>query len=346
MADTTTLNYGWVKPEVGASKDTWGNKVNTDLDDIDAQVFANADAASSGLALKANIASPTLTGIPAAPTAAPATNTTQIATTAFVGAAVAGIDVSGKADINSPTFTGDPKAPTPGTADNDTSIATTAYVKANLAAYAPLASPPLTGLPTAPTATQAINNTQIATTAFAKAAAAAVSPVGKQTIYFPAAALLPDDLEPPTLNSLMITNNQLLTWDFPDGVFTSVWAKWTMPKSWDGGNIDLTVQVSRGAATAFTAQMDYLGKIIKPGGDMTAALAGNQRPTVVLTDQDTLYEVVTLPIVLAGSPVPAGGDEYLLQISRRGGDGPDTLDAPLRLEGIKIVYTTNAPNDN
>lgn len=39
--------------------------------------------------LKAPLASPTFTGIPAAPTAAPGTNTTQLATTAFVQAAVA-----------------------------------------------------------------------------------------------------------------------------------------------------------------------------------------------------------------------------------------------------------------
>ena len=38
---------------------------------------------------KANIASPTLTGTPAAPTAAVATNTTQLATTAFVRAEIA-----------------------------------------------------------------------------------------------------------------------------------------------------------------------------------------------------------------------------------------------------------------
>lgn len=43
----------------------------------------------SDLAAKAPLASPTLTGTPAAPTAAPGTNTTQIATTAFVTAAVA-----------------------------------------------------------------------------------------------------------------------------------------------------------------------------------------------------------------------------------------------------------------
>tara|TARA_R110002050_G_scaffold85395_1_gene182281 strand:+ start:272 stop:1030 length:759 start_codon:yes stop_codon:yes gene_type:complete len=53
---------------------------------------------------KADLAGPTFTGVPAAPTAGSGTNTTQIATTAFVAAAVP--DVSGKANLASPTFTG------------------------------------------------------------------------------------------------------------------------------------------------------------------------------------------------------------------------------------------------
>ncbi|HTI78883.1 MAG TPA: hypothetical protein VL614_00380 [Acetobacteraceae bacterium] len=109
---------------------------------------------------RAPLASPTFTGIPAAPTAAPGTNTTQLATTAYVQAATAAAGVQsfntrtgtvtllltdvtgvGGAPLANPVFTGDPQAPTPATADNDTSVATTAFVKAQ--GYATVASVPV-----------------------------------------------------------------------------------------------------------------------------------------------------------------------------------------------------------
>jgi len=81
----------------------------------------------------ASTASPALTGTPTAPTAAPLTDNTQIATTGYTDAAVA----------------------------VETSRAETAE-----ALLAPKASPALTGVPTAPTAGSGNSSTQIATTQF------------------------------------------------------------------------------------------------------------------------------------------------------------------------------------
>src|SRR6478752_6822367 len=112
-----------------------------------------------GLTLKASLASPAFTGTPTAPTAATATNTTQIATTAFVKA-------QGYAPLASPALTGTPTAPTASLADNSTTLATTAFVMGQ--GYAPLASPTFTGTVIAPTMTVTDNSTNVATTAFVK----------------------------------------------------------------------------------------------------------------------------------------------------------------------------------
>jgi hypothetical protein len=161
------------------------------------------------LAEKAPLASPALTGTPTAPTAVPATNTTQIATTAFVQAALSGAGMgdmskavydttnNGKVDVAETAeavpwtgVTGKPSSFAPSAHNHPTSEIT--GLDATLAAKAPLASPALTGTPTAPTATGGTNSTQIATTAFVAAAITAVingAPGALDTLNELAAAL-------------------------------------------------------------------------------------------------------------------------------------------------------------
>ena len=96
---------------------------DTGSGDVDVAVSSIPDSAT--LAAKADLASPTFTGTPAAPTPAQGTSTTQIATTAFVNQ-----ELTVKAPLVSPGFTGTPVAPTASAGTNTTQIATTAFVTA------------------------------------------------------------------------------------------------------------------------------------------------------------------------------------------------------------------------
>ena len=72
----------------------------TALAAVQADVDQNEADADTAIALKADIASPTFTGTPAAPTASAGTNTTRLATTTYVTAAVAALIDAAPGAIN------------------------------------------------------------------------------------------------------------------------------------------------------------------------------------------------------------------------------------------------------
>lgn len=116
---------------------------------------------ATAIALKANIASPALTGVPTAPTAAAGTNTTQIATTAFVGTAVSALVASAPAALD----TLNELATALG---NDANFSTT--LSTNLGLKAPKADPTFTGTVALPAASSVtLGGTALSTTLATKA---------------------------------------------------------------------------------------------------------------------------------------------------------------------------------
>ena len=132
MADSFTTNYGWTKPDLGASDDTWGSKLNTDLDGVDSTVKSVSNVANaaypasnpSGYQTAAQVTA----AVPVASSTTPAMNGTAAVGTGTTWA---------RADHVHPSDT------TKYDASNPSGYQTAAQVTASLAPYALTTSVPV-----------------------------------------------------------------------------------------------------------------------------------------------------------------------------------------------------------
>ena len=117
--------------------------LQTDSVDVANDMKLLAEASETAFSTKASLASPALTGIPTAPTAAADTNTTQLATTQFVisqGYLKTASAIATYAPLANPAFTGNPTATTQTVGNSSTRLATTEFTGTAITNHSGLSS--------------------------------------------------------------------------------------------------------------------------------------------------------------------------------------------------------------
>jgi hypothetical protein len=168
---------------------------------------------------------------------------------------------------------------------------------------------------------------------------------GKQTIWVPAAAMIPRATNPPaSASSEMATNrNMVAGYDFDAATNQFLQFSVAMPKSWNLST--LTAQFVWSAPSGSGNVIWGLqGVAVSDGDSLDAAYGTAQTVTdTFLAANQSHLTAETSAITIAGSP--AAFDTVLFQAYRDAANGSDTFSALARLLGVRLYYSVNVGND-
>ncbi len=171
---------------------------------------------------------------------------------------------------------------------------------------------------------------------------------GKQTIFIPAAAMIPAITDGCSgLRSLEITSSQpnVSTVDFDGDIARYAQFSIGMPKSWNEGTLQAEFYWShRDSGTEFGTVWGIQAVAVSHDDTIAASWGTAQIVMSSGLTPNKLYRSSGTPAVtVAGTP--ATGDLTFFRVYRDPAATLDTYTGAARLHGIKLYYTTDAAND-
>jgi len=171
---------------------------------------------------------------------------------------------------------------------------------------------------------------------------------GKETIWVPATTMYPTTTAGANaiaLTELTAGTPEINTIDFDAATEENAQFTVALPKSWNLGTVTYQVFWTGNSTNTGDCIWGLKGVAIANGADIDTAFGTAITVTDAHTGTADFLDVSSESTAMTIAGSPAAGEQCFFNFYRDADAGGDTFTADARLVGIKLHFTTNAPND-